>query len=429
MQNMLQLPPIPTSILGLSDIEVERAEISRNGEFIITVSNTKKEVMCKKCNSSTDPHGHGRVIRLRHLPIFDRTTYIDITPARGICKSCDGQPTTTQQSTWYNPGSPYTKAYEQKILMLLINSTITDVSIKEGLGYKAIESVIDRYIDTEVNWNNIPRIGLLGIDEISLKKGYKDYITLITSRTEGRVQIIAVLKGREKATVKSFLILIPGNLKKTIEAVCTDMYDGFINAAKEALGSEIPVIADRYHVSKLYRKCLVTFRKKELKKLKKSMTPEEYKGLEPAISLLCRRKEYAINETEGKELEPLFKAAPKIKEAYNLCLELTNIYNKHSTSEEALESINSWIESVERSKLTTFKSFIQTLKKHKNEICNYFINRNSSGFVEGFNNKVKVLKRRCYGIFNLKHLFQRIFLDFSGYTFLNNLTNANVVKM
>ena len=44
----------------------------------------------------------------------------------------------------------------------------------------------------------------------------------------------------------------------------------------------------------------------------------------------------------------------------------------------------------------------------------------NDGFVEGFNNKVKVLKRRCYGIFNLKHLFQRIFLDFSGRGFLSN---------
>ena len=145
------------------------------------------------------------------------------------------------------------------------------MSIKEDLGYKAIEAVVDRYIETEVNWDNIPKIGLLGIDEISLKKGYKDYVTLITSRTEGGVQIIAVLKGREKATVKDFLMLIPKSLKRTIEAVCTDMYDGFINAAKEALGSEIPIIADRYHVSKLYRKCLVSLRKKELKKLKKSI--------------------------------------------------------------------------------------------------------------------------------------------------------------
>ena len=49
------------------------------------------------------------------------------------------------------------------------------------------------------------------------------------------------------------------------------------------------------------------------------------------------------------------------------------------------------------------------------EITNYFVDRNNSGFVEGLNNKIKVLKRRCYGIFNLRHLFQRIYLDMEGY--------------
>ena len=39
----------------------------------------------------------------------------------------------------------------------------------------------------------------------------------------------------------------------------------------------------------------------------------------------------------------------------------------------------------------------------------------TSGFVEGFNNKLKVLKRRCYGLTNLGHLFQRIFLDLEAY--------------
>ena len=49
------------------------------------------------------------------------------------------------------------------------------------------------------------------------------------------------------------------------------------------------------------------------------------------------------------------------------------------------------------------------------EIANYFLDRQTSGFVEGLNNKVKVIKRRCYGILNVKHLFQRISLDLSGY--------------
>ena len=427
MTQTLQLPPIPTSILGISDITVENVEITDNNEFIITVKSTKEEVRCKKCEGITSPHGYGRMVELRHLPIFGNETYIRIAPPRGICRNCDDNPTTTQENDWYNGASSCTKAYERHILLSLINSTISDVSIKENIGYKAISGMVDRYIETKVNWEDITEIGLLGIDEISLKKGYKDYVTLITSRVGKESRILEIIKGRGKAEVKAFLTTIPNHLKKTIIAICSDMYDGFINAAKEAFGEDIPVIADRYHVSKLYRKSLVSLRKKELKKLKKSMVPEEYKALKPAISLLCKRKECELNESEKEVLKPLFDSAPKIKKAYNFSLRLTSIYNKHSTPDEALESINTWISDVEKSDINCFKEFIKTLKKYQKEICNYFIGRNSSGFVEGFNNKVKVIKRRCYGIFNINHLFQRVFLDFSGYNFLGSLNLAEGV--
>ncbi|RKZ75337.1 MAG: hypothetical protein DRQ57_07870 [Gammaproteobacteria bacterium] len=46
-------------------------------------------------------------------------------------------------------------------------------------------------------------------------------------------------------------------------------------------------------------------------------------------------------------------------------------------------------------------------------LVNYFVARYFRSFVEGFNNKIKVIKRRCYGILNIGHLFQRIFLDIS----------------
>jgi len=31
-------------------------------------------------------------------------------------------------------------------------------------------------------------------------------------------------------------------------------------------------------------------------------------------------------------------------------------------------------------------------------------------------NKIKVIKRRCYGILNVDHWFQRIYLDMEGYS-------------
>ncbi len=69
-----------------------------------------------------------------------------------------------------------------------------------------------------------------------------------------------------------------------------------------------------------------------------------------------------------------------------------------------------------KSGLTCFNNFLSTLDTRMCEIINYFISRQTSGFVEGLNNKIKVTKRRCYGIFNVKHLFQRIHLDIDGYS-------------
>ena len=51
----------------------------------------------------------------------------------------------------------------------------------------------------------------------------------------------------------------------------------------------------------------------------------------------------------------------------------------------------------------------------KDEMTHYFLERHTRGFVEGLNNKIKVIKRRCYGILNAEHLFQRIYLDLFGY--------------
>ncbi len=60
----------------------------------------------------------------------------------------------------------------------------------------------------------------------------------------------------------------------------------------------------------------------------------------------------------------------------------------------------------------------RTISSHFREVSNipnYFIDRHTSGFVEGLNNKINVITRRCYGILNIKHVFQRIHLDLEGY--------------
>ena len=92
------------------------------------------------------------------------------------------------------------------------------------------------------------------------------------------LRILAVLDDRKKQTVLDFLRSIPENLKKTVQHVCTDMYDGFVHAAIEVFGQQ-KVTVDRYHVAKLYRKPLDDLRIKEMSRLKKILTADEYKHL------------------------------------------------------------------------------------------------------------------------------------------------------
>ena len=83
-----------------------------------------------------------------------------------------------------------------------------------------------------------------------------------------------MLEDRLKDTVKDFLETILEDLKKTVKSVCSDMYDGCVNAAKEVFGKRTRIVVDRFHVAKLYRKGLDTLRIKELKRLKEELTKE-----------------------------------------------------------------------------------------------------------------------------------------------------------
>ncbi len=170
---------IPLEVLGLSDIEIESVKLAPNREIIIGVVSTRKEINCRQCNRPTQAHGRGGELKLRHLPVFGKQTYIIITPRRGICHYCDGNPTTTERLDWYEINSKYTKPYEQHVLFELINSTVSDVSEKEDLDYHSVEALIDKYIEQEINFDTIKSLSVIGLDEISLKKGHRDFVTLI----------------------------------------------------------------------------------------------------------------------------------------------------------------------------------------------------------------------------------------------------------
>ena len=303
---------------------------------------------------------------------------------------------------------------DEHLLLQLIGATIEDVSMKECIAYDAVLGVLERRIDASVDWSAYTTLDVLGLDEIALKKGHRDFVTIVTARLANeRVVLLGVLQGREKDTVVAFLRSIPQRLSQTIHTVCCDMYEGFTEAVREEVKTA-RIVVDRFHVARYYHAAADDQRQSELKRLRQELPKEEYQSLKG--NMWAFRKEPAdLRSEERQVLKKLWAYAPKLKQAYDLREKLTAIFEQTISPKTAKRKILIWIQHVKESGLKCFDAFVKTLENWWEEIMNYFIDRASSGFVEGLNNKLKVLKRRCYGIFNLKHLFQRIYLDLEGY--------------
>ena len=57
------------------------------------------------------------------------------------------------------------------------------------------------------------------------------------------------------------------------------------------------------------------------------------------------------------------------------------------------------------------ESFIRTFENWQEEILNYFDARQTSGAVEGINNKARVILKRSYGLKEVDSLWTRLVLD------------------
>jgi transposase len=406
--------PQVTIPLDIPDIQVIKSEINFANELIITVENTKMSTVCSRCGRVARKfQGHDAWVKVRYLPVFGHPTYLRYRPKRYRCENCDGQPTTTQRLDWHEPNSPNTYAYEEHILLQLVNSTVEDVAIKEKLNYDRVLGILERHISESVDWSAYTCLGVLGLDEIALLKGHRNFVVIVTAKRNGHISLLGVLPDREKDTVVEFLRSIPERLKKTITTACSDMYEGYTEAIKEEL-PQARLVIDRFHVTRAYRDCLDEVRKVELRRLKKELPTQEYKALKGSMWAL-RKHQQGLSPEEARTLRRLFDLSPDIKAVYDLQNRLTGIFDRHLSRETAKTEITAWIIEVAKTGLCYFDGFLKTLARWMEPILNYFIARETSGFVEGFNNKIKVLKRRCYGITNLAHFFQRIYLDIEGY--------------
>ena len=411
--------PLISIPLDIPDVRVLQTEITKDGELILTIESTLTSTTCRRCGRTiTQRHGLDHPRLLRHLPILGRVVYLRIRPKRFRCPFCDDHPSTTQTLDWYNPNGLHTNAYERQLILQLVNSTLSDVEAKEDVTYDALLGILDRWVATTIDWDALEPFATLGIDEIALLKGHRDFVAVISAKTDqGQLHLLAVLPDRLKATVIAWLETIPAAIRARITTVCTDMWEGYSTAVEQVL-PEAQIVIDRFHVACHCHDAVDDLRKQEVRRLKQELPAEVVIDLKHTLWPF-RKRSTDLDPAERARLDTLLAYSPALRMAYTLREQLSTIFDTARSKADGLRRIHFWRRRVVRSGLRCLDGFLKLLDTWLDRIANYFISHQTSSFVEGLNNKLKVLKRRCYGLRNVGRLFQRLTLDLEGYRRFN----------
>lgn len=114
-----------------------------------------------------------------------------------------------------------------------------------------------------------------------------------------------------------------------------------------------------------------------------------------------------LTEEEADHLALMLEIAPKLAAAYRLKNEFLTVIRSKSSA-EGRKKLADWLLAVEVMDLPEFQDCTKAYHNWFHEIINSMDVPWSNGFIEGCNNKTKVLKRVCFGIRNFRNFRNRI---------------------
>ena len=123
-----------------------------------------------------------------------------------------------------------------------------------------------------------------------------------------------------------------------------------------------------------------------------------------------RRRPEALSDEETAKLDGLFQALPRLRALYDLRVRFQQIFDTAPDRAKALRALTGlWVDVLEQ--FPEMDRFIRTFEGWQDGILNYFEGRQTSGPVEGINNKARVIVKRAYGLKSADSLWTRLVLD------------------
>ena len=279
----------------------------------------------------------------------------------------------------------------------------------------------------------------MSLDETCLSNG--EVYTILTNKAAhgGRGALAAMVRGVASDTVSAILKKVPRELRRGVRTVTTDLSSAMMLTVRTVF-PKAKLINDRFHVQQLMSEAVdqmrIAFRwevlaeeneaiKKHRAKRKAAHTrvekdligewePERMANGETKPQIMARSRHIILmhrskwNAQQQARAEILFRMFPKLEKAYNLYLDLVDIFNRKTVPAVARLNLARWYNDVEDFGYEGFNKVIETFENHNETIINYFEERLTNASAESFNAKIKAFRTQFRGVGDVRFFMYRL---------------------
>ena len=295
----------------------------------------------------------------------------------------------------------YTKRFAMYVGKRCRASTIRDVGKELHLDWKTVKSLEKEYMLEQLCRAGNPAPKIIGVDEIAIRKGHT--YRIVVSDLERSRPIWFGGKDRSEESMDKFYEWLGPKKCKQIKLALMDMWKAFENSARKNI-HQAAILYDKFHVMRHLGESMDKVRKSEYARLS-GKNRQFIKG--QRYNLLSHRANLTM--TGKQALDTLLSENKRLNTAYILKESFGQLWDYRSEA-WARKFFENWKSSLKRRNLKPYEKFAKLIERHWDGIAAFCKpeNKVSLGFVEGLNNKIRVIQRRAYGLRDEEYLRLKI---------------------
>ena len=317
---------------------------------------------------------------------------------RVTCTDCGVK---NEKLAFLSDNTKYTLRFAMQIGGLCRAMTITDVARWMHLDWHTVKELDKLYMREQLARAGPPTPNVIGVDEISI--GKRHVYRIVVSDLERKRAIWFGGDGRGERDMDMFYAVLGKESADKVRLAVMDMWKPFRQSTQRN-APQAAILFDKFHILRHLGEALDKIRKAEYGRV----TGPQRKFIKGQKYVLLSHKENLTNEGR-KSLRLLLKANKRLNTAYILRESFDQLWDYKSEA-WARRFFDNWKAQLRWQRLKPYEKFAEMIERHWNGIAAYCRpeNKIALGFVEGLNNKIRVLQRRAYGLRDEEYLKLKI---------------------